>query len=48
MSLCDQSVDIEGHPDLFYVWLWLFYFMCVDMYSLQMSLCVFIMHMVHW
>ena len=35
----DQSVDVEGQPglqDLFYVWL--FYFMCVDMYSLQIPL----------
>ena len=37
----DQSVDVEGQPglqDLFYVWL--FYFMCVDMYSLQIPLAL--------
>ena len=53
VSLCHRlsSVNVEGQPglqDLFYVWL--FYFMCVDMYSLQIPLallpvlCVLIMH----
>ena len=45
----DQSVDVEGQPglqDLFYVWL--FYFMCVDMYSLQIALLLVLCVLDHY